>query len=136
MNFRETSAKVKEKFDAKWKETTMKLKIDIAPEDLFSFDKMIAMPAIKVMYVAGLMCVAIFGLALMFHLNFQDFCIGIGVLLIGSILWRIICETAIVVFGIYDRLGEIRNAVNRMEEDHILFLSKKNKAQTEKKNSK
>ena len=131
MNLKENSAKLKEKFNAKWKEVTMKLKIDIVPEDLLSFDKMIAMPAIKVMYVAGLICVALFGFALMFHGNFTDFLIGVGLLLIGSILWRIICETAIVLFGIYDRLGEIRNVVSRME-DETVSSAKKNKNSSDK----
>lgn len=121
----------KEKFNAKWKEITMKLKIDIVPEDLLSFDKMIAMPTIKIMYMVGLICVALFGLALIFNGNFTDFLIGVGVLLIGSILWRITCEIAIVLFGIYDRLGEIRNVVSRIEDENM-FVGKKNKNPSQK----
>ncbi len=129
MDVKEKAKVFKEKFNTKWKEGTMKLNIDIEPEDLLSFDKMIAMPTIKIMYVVGLICIALFGIATAVD---GKFLVGVGTLLIGFVLWRIICETAIVLFGIYDRLGEIRNALNRAygEEDENI----KNKENSQKKN--
>ena len=107
----------------------MKLNIDIVLEDLFSFDKMIAMPAIKIMYLVGLMCVVLISFALMFQGNLMDFLYGLGLLATGCVLWRILCETAIVLFGIYDRLGEIRNVLTRREEDLLLLSAKKENAE-------
>lgn len=98
-------------FKNKWKETAMKLQIDIKPEDLLSFDKMIALPAIKILYWLGLLCVAIYGLASVFQGGFHNILIGFSLIIVGAVLWRITCEAAILLFGIYDRLGDIRNAI-------------------------
>ncbi len=110
-NVPENKASVKETFRAKWKEIAMKFQIDIEPEDLLSFDKMIALPAIKILYWLGLICVAIFGLAFAFQGGFYSVLVGLSSIIVGAVVWRITCEAAILLFGIYDRLGDIKNAI-------------------------
>ncbi|MBR7158522.1 MAG: DUF4282 domain-containing protein [Alphaproteobacteria bacterium] len=98
-------------FRDKWKEMAMKLQVDIEPEDLLAFDKMIALPAIKILYWLGLICIPVTGLAFIFQGGFNDVLIGLSLMVGGVVVWRITCEAAILLFGIYDRLGDIRNAM-------------------------
>ncbi len=111
MNLNTTKKDFKKGFDKKWKEITMKMQLDINPEDLLSFDKMIAMPAIKVMYIIGLICIAVFGITLIFEGSIVGFFSGIATVVVGVVIWRITCESAILLFGIYDRLGDIKVAL-------------------------
>lgn len=115
MDIKTKISDLKKKFNAKWKELAMKFKIDIEPEDLLSFDKMIALPAIKIMYIVGLLCIALFGLSLMFQGGVSNFFSGLAFLVVGPVVWRITCESAILLFGIYDRLGDIKNALLKAE---------------------
>lgn len=84
-----------------------------------SFDKLIATSLIKFLYWFGLAAIAlgvVVGLFGAFAMMTQNFIGGLGMLLItpiggaiGLLFWRFICEVYIVIFGIYDRLGEIRD---------------------------
>ncbi len=86
-----------------------------------TFDKLIATALIKVLYwigIAGIAIstlIAIFGALASFRLGFAQ---GLGMLimapiggLIALIFWRFLCEIYIVIFGMYDRLGNIQEAV-------------------------
>jgi len=97
----------------------MKMQLDINPEDLLSFDKMIAMPAIKVMYIIGLICIAIFGIKFIFEGSIVGFFSGIATVVVGVVIWRITCESAILLFGIYDRLGDIKMALKGEEAKKV-----------------
>ena len=98
----------------------MKMQLDINPEDLLSFDKMIAMPAIKVMYIIGLICIAIFGIKFIFEGSIVGFFSGIATVVVGVVIWRITCESAILLFGIYDRLGDIKMALKGEEAKKVV----------------
>ena len=115
MDLKTTQKDLKKGFYKKWKEITMKMQLDINPEDLLSFDKMIAMPAIKVMYIIGLICIAVFGIKIIFEGSVFGFFSGIATVVVGVVIWRIICESAILLFGIYDRLGDIKMALKGEE---------------------
>ena len=119
MKFKITKKGLKDGFYKKWKEITMKMQLDINPEDLLSFDKMIAMPAIKVMYIIGLICIAVFGVKIIFEGSVFGFFSGIATVVVGVVIWRIICESAILLFGIYDRLGDIKMALKGEEAKKI-----------------
>ena len=97
----------------------MKMQLDINPEDLLSFDKMIAMPANKVMYIIGLICIAIFGIKFIFEGSIVGFFSGIATVVVGVVIWRITCESAILLFGIYDRLGDIKMALKGEEAKKV-----------------
>lgn len=122
----------KQAFNNKWKEIAMKLQIDIKPEDLLSFDKMIALPTIKVIYWLGLACVAIGGLITIAKGTFSELLLGIAIIIVGAIAWRLVCEAAILLFGIYDRLGDIRNSLNAHNEGQNSALIAKEKTSSEK----
>ena len=120
MKFKITKKGLKDGFYKKWKEITMKMQLDINPEDLLSFDKMIAMPAIKVMYIIGLICIAVFGIKIIFEGSVFGFFSGIATVVVGVVIWRIICESAILLFGIYDRLGDIKMALKCEETKKVV----------------
>ena len=86
-----------------------------------SFDKLIATGLIKVLYWIGLVGIGLFTLIMIFGAFAafsQGFLQGVGMLIMAPIVgllslvfWRFMCEVYLVVFGMYDRLGKIQEAV-------------------------
>ena len=81
-----------------------------------NFDKLIATSLIKFLYWAGLVFIALAVIVGIFGSFTQGFMAGIGGLIacpiagvIALLFWRFICEVYLVIFGIYDRLGEIKD---------------------------
>jgi len=82
------------------------------------FDQMVATRVVKLIYYFGLIIgtlAFVAGLAAALGEIGDNFGSGLGGLVIafvaaafGLLVWRVICESMIVVFGIYDRLSEIR----------------------------
>ena len=93
--------------------------MEITFRDFLSLEKMLAARIIKVVYLIGLVVGAIIGLIAlvgsliaMFSGSFGTGLGGIVVAIVGVVIWflvwRLSCEVWIVMFGIYDRLGEIK----------------------------
>lgn len=87
--------------------------------DLLSFEKVIAPTVIKIVYYIGLVGI---GLALLFGVftAFGDYGGGITQVLtsivgcaFGALMLRIAMELYIAIFGMYDRLGEIRDLLKK-----------------------
>jgi hypothetical protein len=86
-------------------------------KDLLGFDKLIAIPMIKIVYWVGnvgLVIALLMTLASLFtpaYYGVTGVSVFLGILGIcfGFLIWRVSCEMWIVLFGIYDRLGEIRD---------------------------
>jgi uncharacterized protein DUF4282 len=85
-----------------------------APTGYFSFEKLITPTLIKVTYVIGLVAIlaaASYGLFIATKQASPNANAGILwallLLTVGNILWRIICEQAILLFNIHDRLASI-----------------------------
>ncbi|MBI1232924.1 MAG: DUF4282 domain-containing protein [Alphaproteobacteria bacterium] len=88
-----------------------------------SFDKLIATTLIKVLYwigMAGIALGVLVQLAGALVMITRSPMVGLGMLIavpIGGVIavlfWRFLCEIYIVIFGIYDRLGEIRDKPNQ-----------------------
>ena len=90
-----------------------------AVNDLLNFEKLIAPTIIKIVYFIGLALIALGvafsvfgGLAMMSY----SFATGLGSVVVavlggalGVLMWRILMEVYITFFGIYDRLGEVRD---------------------------
>lgn len=86
-----------------------------------TFDKLIATGLIKVFYwigVAGIILATLIAFLGAFAAFGQGFAQGVGMLIlapiggiIGLIFWRFLCEVYIVIFGMYDRLGNIQEAL-------------------------
>ncbi|MGQ0765947.1 MAG: DUF4282 domain-containing protein [Gemmatimonadota bacterium] len=87
--------------------------------DLLNFEKTLALSLLKLVYFLGLAgiaigaIIAIFGALATFRFSAST---GLGSLLlavggacIGVLVWRVVCEMWMVVFGIHARLGEIRD---------------------------
>lgn len=91
--------------------------------DLASFEKLVAPKVLKVIYWLGLIGIAlgclisfVGGLGVMQY----SFATGLGTMLLsvimfafGVLLWRVVIEMYTVFFGIYERLGDIRNSLNK-----------------------
>ncbi|GJL93338.1 DUF4282 domain-containing protein, partial [Hyphococcus sp.] len=89
-----------------------------------NFDKLIATGLIKVFYWIGIVFILLGTLLGMFSGFAQGFMPGIGTIviapiggLIGIIFWRFLCEIYIVIFGMYDRLGNIQDALGAKSKD-------------------
>ena len=80
---------------------------------LLSFEKLITPTIIKIVYFIGIVVLAIVGVVGFFVSLFGgSFLSALGTLVgavVGILLTRIYCELLMVMFGIYDRAGEIRD---------------------------
>jgi hypothetical protein len=86
---------------------------------MMNFDTMIGPTLIKVMYFIGLVLCALAGVAVLLSgLSLMTFSPAMGLLyiifapiiiVIYAIFWRFACELWMLMFKIYDRLGEIKN---------------------------
>ncbi len=85
---------------------------------LASFEDLISTDLIKILYWLGIIGIALMTLTNMFRGFSAGFGAGLGGI-IGALVfagfsvlfWRVICEIYMVVFGIYDRLGNIQKSV-------------------------
>jgi len=90
---------------------------DFKLKDLAAFERMVAPTLIRWLYWIGLVVIAIGALVeLVSALGAmgQSFLGGLGMLLgvlvgavVAALFWRVMCELYIVLFRIYERLGEI-----------------------------
>jgi hypothetical protein len=78
-----------------------------------SFEKLIAPTLIKIVYWIGIAVVILgclaSGVGMMGYNAAQGLLIIVLGIPIGVIFWRFWCEIILVTFGVYDRLGEIRD---------------------------
>lgn len=91
--------------------------------DLLGFEKLVAPKVLKVLYWLGLIGITLFALvSLAGALEMMSYsaATGLGMLvgvligyLIGVLFWRILIEVYMTFFGIYDRLGEIRDRLGK-----------------------
>lgn len=91
--------------------------------DFAGFEKLIAPKVLKVVYWLGLVGIAIMVLITMagaLGVMSYSFATGLGTLLLslvgglfGVLMWRVLIEMYMVFFGIYERLGDIRESVKK-----------------------
>lgn len=72
--------------------------------EYITFEKMISSLLIKILHFIGLLSITIYGLYQIFQ---SDFIRGILTVILGNLVWRIICESMIVIFSIHERLTSI-----------------------------
>jgi len=68
---------------------------------------------IKIIYVLGMAAITILGLVILSPAGryFENHIwLGFGVMVLGNIIWRIICESWILLFNIYDLLRSIEKS--------------------------
>ena len=91
----------------------------------FSFDRMITTTLVKALYFLGFIAITTggVGLAVWAGMRLNDATIardlgwryvgaGVGLLILGNIVWRVFCELWVVLFGIHSELASIRYAAN------------------------
>ena len=86
---------------------------------LFNFDKLVAPTVLKIVYWIGLVGIAVwFLVAVVAAIGLMGYSVGSGLggillafagLIFGTLLWRVMIEIYTVIFGIHERLGEIRD---------------------------
>ncbi|MBC8216335.1 MAG: hypothetical protein H8E64_07485 [Candidatus Marinimicrobia bacterium] len=75
-------------------------------KEFLGFRKMVSTLIIKIIYVLGALTLTVGGIVMPF-IDGDLILPGIGALLIGNLLWRVICEAWILLFSIHDILGSI-----------------------------
>jgi len=88
----------------------------------FSFQKLITPRFVKFIYVVGLMAVTAGGIGLAIgaglglrsatlptRMGVYYIAIGAGVVILGNLVWRVLCEIWIVLFNIHNMLGSIES---------------------------
>lgn len=88
--------------------------------EFLSFKKLISTALIKVLYVIGVVIITIVGLVMMFGgmgseydsagLSFLQ---GLGILVLGNLAWRLICEGAILLFALFEEVRSINEKLNK-----------------------
>ena len=94
----------------------------------FSFDRMITPGFVKAVYFIGFLAITIAGIALAVwagmqlndaiisrSLGWRYVAYGVGLLVVGNIVWRVFCELWMVLFGIHSEL------VNRPYYTHYTY---------------
>src|SRR5712691_8653669 len=101
----------------------------------FSFHKMIATPFLKTVYFLGFIALTVAGIGfavwsgmslhsgtLPTRVGVNYIAIGTGILIVGNLAWRVICETWILLFNIHALLASIDRGVkhnsSHIETDH------------------
>lgn len=91
----------------------------------FSFERMITPAFVKVLYFMGFVALTVAGLALVIWagmqlnnaaidrtLGWRYVAFGVALLVVGNIVWRVLCELWVVLFGIHSELISVRYALN------------------------
>jgi len=91
----------------------------------FSFERMITPAFVKFVYFIGFLAItaAGVGLAIWAGMQLNDATIsrslgwryvayGVGLVVVGNIVWRVFCELWVVLFGIHSELVSVRYALN------------------------
>jgi hypothetical protein len=96
----------------------------------FNFDKLISSSLIKLTYTLGMMAITIFGIGIIGYAiytyantptalqNLQltvtvyQIAIGLAALVLGNLIWRVLCETWILLFSMHDQLIAIREELH------------------------
>lgn len=78
----------------------------------FSFQKMISRTLIQIIYILGAVFITLGGLRfLVMAANMRSsgslVITGLGLLIVGNLIWRIVCEAWILLFSIHDLLASI-----------------------------
>ena len=83
----------------------------------WSFKKMISTDLIKILYVLGMIGITIAGTLMLVRATNMQYgatgmaLTGLAIIVLGNLLWRIICEGWILLFSILDTLVSIENKI-------------------------
>lgn len=81
----------------------------------FSFRTMVSRTLIQFIYILGALGLSIYGIILIAKAansnSVELGATGLGILLLGNLIWRIICEAWILLFNIHDVLVSIERKI-------------------------
>ncbi len=83
----------------------------------FSFRIMVSTILIKIIYFLGMVGISLDGLYIIIkaserrHVAVSQVILGLGILILGNLLWRIVCEVWILFFSIHDILKSIEKKI-------------------------
>jgi hypothetical protein len=80
--------------------------------DFINFKKLLMFSIIKWVYILGAFGITVFGLKTMFSRSsyyqiFGGFWAGLGILILGNLVWRLVSEMTIVLFRIAEGVSSI-----------------------------
>ena len=91
----------------------------------FSFERMITTSFVKVVYFLGFLAITAAGVALAVWagmqlndaridrmLGWRYVAAGVGLVVIGNVVWRVFCELWVVLFELHAELVSVRHALN------------------------
>ena len=91
----------------------------------FSFERMITTTFVKVLYFVGFVAITAAGVALAVwagiklseasiarDLGWRYVAAGVGLVILGNLVWRVFCELWVVLFGIHSELVSLTYALN------------------------
>jgi hypothetical protein len=94
----------------------------------FSFQKLITPRFVKFIYVVGLLAMTAGGIALAIwaglglrsatlptRMGVYYIAIGAGAVIVGNLVWRVLCEIWIVLFNIHNLLGSIERETSQVQ---------------------
>jgi hypothetical protein len=91
----------------------------------FSFERMITTTFVKVLYFLGFIAVTTAGVSLAVwagmqlndatisrSLGWRYVAAGVGLVVVGNIVWRVFCELWVVLFNVHSELVSVRHGLN------------------------
>lgn len=99
----------------------------------FSFERMITPSFVKVVYFLGFLALTGAGIGLAVwaglqlneatidrNLGWRYVALGAGLLIAGNIVWRVICELWVVLFGIHDGIVSLRYTSSAVQRPRVI----------------
>jgi hypothetical protein len=83
----------------------------MAGMEFFSFHEMVSMSILKIVYALGMVALTVVGIAMFFTGSNTNLMIGLALIFIGNLVWRIICEGIILLFSIHELLSSINSKI-------------------------
>jgi hypothetical protein len=78
-------------------------------QHFFHFKKFITIDVMKFTYVLGLIAIIFIGISFISLGGILNYAIAFGIITIGNLLWRVLCEIVTILFSINKNLEIIRN---------------------------
>jgi hypothetical protein len=84
-------------------------------KNFFGFYKMVSTKILISIYIIGALAIIAFGINLITQGGINIIA-GLLVLLLGSLVWRIICELWILLFKMYDLLKKVKEYLQNLSD--------------------
>lgn len=86
-------------------------------QDYLMFRHMVSLQIMRALYVVGAVLITVAGMYLTLQRTWMPAFYGFGILILGNLAWRLVCEGIIVVFSTHELLADIRYLLARRDRD-------------------